>query len=238
MSVPDLAIFIPLKPVHRAKRRLASILPLGPRRALTQHLFTHVVRAARNAHIPADVWVIAGDRRVARWARQEGVGALMESDAWRLSVADFEQPLTPARDTRWDVPLNRALNDALAWADHQGYQATLILPADLPHVLPQDVERLWHLSRTFEPPIVVIAPDRRGEGTNALLLRPPRVISPAFGQGSFTRHLIRAMQAGASVYIYTSPGVLHDLDTPEDWQHYMVDVPQRDHDLQGERRSP
>ncbi len=238
MNAPDLVIFIPLKPIDRSKQRLAPILPPHRRRALTKHLFTHVVRTARRARVPGDVWVITGDPRVVQWARQEGVNVLVESGAWRVNVADFEQTLPAGHNVRWDIPLNRSLSDALAWADTRGYQAALILPADLPRLSAQDIEHMWRLSRALPPPVVIIAADHRGEGTNALLLRPPHIIPLAFGQGSFTRHVIQAYQANASVYLYTSPGVLHDLDTPEDWQHHITNLPPQERELLGEGRSP
>ena len=42
----------------------------------------------------------------------------------------------------------------------------------------------------------MIVPDRHGSGTNALLLDPPTVITPAFGPGSFARHAALAAAAG------------------------------------------
>ena len=59
----------------------------------------------------------------------------------------------------------------------------LLVPGDCPSLDPGEVSAL--LART-EP--VVIVPDRHGQGTNALLLTPPDVMAPAFGEGSFARH--------------------------------------------------
>ena len=61
-------------------------------------------------------------------------------------------------------------------------------------------------------PCVVVVPDRHGTGTNALLLEPPDAIRPAFGPGSRERHL--GLAAGAVVD--EVPGLLLDVDTPED----------------------
>ena len=44
-------------------------------------------------------------------------------------------------------------------------------------------------------PEVVIVPDRHGTGTNALLLTPPDVIEPSFGDGSRARHERLAREA-------------------------------------------
>jgi 2-phospho-L-lactate guanylyltransferase len=63
---------------------------------------------------------------------------------------------------------------------------------------------------------VVIVPDRHGQGTNALLLTPPDVMEPAFGEGSFARHAARARAAGAAVRVADLPSLALDVDTPED----------------------
>ena len=43
---------------------------------------------------------------------------------------------------------------------------------------------------------MLVVPDRHGTGTNALLLQPPDVMAPSFGEGSHARHLGNARGAG------------------------------------------
>ena len=62
----------------------------------------------------------------------------------------------------------------------------------------------------------MIVPDRHGSGTNALLLDPPTVITPAFGPGSFARHAALAHAAGATVRVRRLPSLELDVDTPGD----------------------
>jgi 2-phospho-L-lactate guanylyltransferase len=45
-------------------------------------------------------------------------------------------------------------------------------------------------------PSVVLAPDRHGRGTNALLLDPPDVIDPAFGVSSRSGHRVARVVSG------------------------------------------
>jgi 2-phospho-L-lactate guanylyltransferase len=58
-------------------------------------------------------------------------------------------------------------------------------------------------------------PDRHGHGTNALLVSPPSVISPAFGESSRAGHARGARAAGARYAEIDSPLSL-DVDTAAD----------------------
>ena len=72
------------------------------------------------------------------------------------------------------------------------------------------------IERAGEPPVVVIAPDRHGTGTNALLISPSGLIEYDFGENSFQRHCQRAKEAGARLEIVNLPSLGLDLDLPED----------------------
>jgi 2-phospho-L-lactate guanylyltransferase len=87
----------------------------------------------------------------------------------------------------------------------------LLVPGDCPALDPDEVEAL--LSRTAP---VVIVPDRHGTGTNALLLSPPDVMAPAFGEGSFERHSGLARAAGTEPDVADVRTLGLDVDTPDD----------------------
>jgi 2-phospho-L-lactate guanylyltransferase len=72
------------------------------------------------------------------------------------------------------------------------------------------------LVQAAHQPSVTIAPDRHGQGTNALLLRPPGAIQFAFGPHSYTRHLALASETGAATIVHNDTRFAIDLDTPED----------------------
>jgi 2-phospho-L-lactate guanylyltransferase len=121
-----------------------------------------------------------------------------------------------ARTVREDgqPELNTALKRATVVAQVYATGAVLILPADLPLITPEDVRAL--IERAGEPPAVVIAPDRHGTGTNALLISPSGLIEYDFGENSFQRHCQRAKEAGARLEIVNLPSLGLDLDLPED----------------------
>jgi 2-phospho-L-lactate guanylyltransferase len=63
---------------------------------------------------------------------------------------------------------------------------------------------------------MIIAPDRREDGTNALYISPPGLIEYSYGPGSFMRHLHQAERFGIKHTICRLPSFGLDLDLPED----------------------
>jgi 2-phospho-L-lactate guanylyltransferase len=180
---------IPVKPFQEAKTRLAPLLSVRERAALSRRLLQRTIKLARQV---GQVAVISRDGAVRRLAKQMGAWALVEAGQ----------------------SLNEALQQASAWAEAHDNQAILILPGDLPllnYTTLTDMMRLGQRS-----PAIVIAPCRRQEGTNALLLRPPNLMRFAFGKGSFAEHMCRATAAGVEPVSYISPLLGLDLDLPED----------------------
>ncbi|HWK27298.1 MAG TPA: 2-phospho-L-lactate guanylyltransferase [Solirubrobacter sp.] len=99
----------------------------------------------------------------------------------------------------------------IAVALERGAERVLLVPGDCPTLDPAEVRSL--LTRA-EP--VVIVPDRHGTGTNALLLTPPDVMPPAFGEGSCARHRGLGEDAGVAVGLASVPSLGLDVDTPDD----------------------
>jgi len=62
----------------------------------------------------------------------------------------------------------------------------------------------------------VVAPDRRDEGTNALLVPAGVAFAPAFGERSFARHADQAARLGVEWRAWRSEGLGLDVDTPAD----------------------
>jgi 2-phospho-L-lactate guanylyltransferase len=104
----------------------------------------------------------------------------------------------------------RGLNAELkAIARSLAPQPMLVIHADLPFLTVQDIAFLLEAGGHG----CAIAPDRHGEGTNALALVDPSGFEFSFGPASFTRHRAEARQ-GADVV--TRLGLGLDIDTPDD----------------------
>jgi 2-phospho-L-lactate guanylyltransferase len=93
----------------------------------------------------------------------------------------------------------------------RGAERVLLVPGDCPTLDPHEVSALLEHGEG-----VVIVPDRHGQGTNALVLTPPDVMEPSFGDGSFARHAARARAAGAGLKVADVRSLGLDVDTPDD----------------------
>jgi 2-phospho-L-lactate guanylyltransferase len=187
---------VPVKPLRRAKSRLAGVLSDDERALLSQHLLQHTLGVLKEIPEIERTLVVSRDSRALALARKEGARTLTEHGA---------------------PELNQALVRATLVAKEYGADGVLILPADLPLLTIEDVQSLIKAAK--DPPVIVLVPDRHGEGTNALLVRPSGLIEYDFGPNSFQRHQLQAEQLGARVEIRTIPSLGLDLDLPEDLEH-------------------
>ncbi len=184
---------VPVKPLQRGKSRLAGVLTQEERLDLNRRLLAHTMDTLTAIPDIEHVLVISRDQAALALAREYGARTVQEHGAPQLNIA-----------------LTRATIVARTYAT----RGVLILPADLPLITPEDIQTL--LARAVDPPVVVISPDRRRQGTNALLVCPAGVIEYAFGPGSFQRHCARARLAGAHLEICELPSLALDMDLPED----------------------
>lgn len=190
-------VIIPVKPLTRAKSRLADALSPEERQQLSEMLFRRVLTAVQGAPQVAGTLVISRDPRALSIARDMNAHTVQESGALELNSA-----------------LMRATQVVGGWRGG----AVLILPADLPLITPEDVSGMSALGQ--ENNTVVIATDQREDGTNAMLVRPPGLFAYAYGPGSFQRHRALAEEAGATVKVYHSERLALDIDVPADLEEY------------------
>lgn len=184
---------VPVKPLRRGKSRLAGSLTEDERAQLNRTLLQHTLKTLNELKEIEHALVISRDPQALAVARTYGARTVREAG----------QP-----------HLNTALKRATVVAQVYATRGVLVLPADLPLISREDILTL--VERAADPPVVVIAPDRHGKGTNALLISPAGLIEYDFGEDSFQRHCARVREAGARLEIVNLPSLGLDLDLPED----------------------
>ncbi|HLW93808.1 MAG TPA: 2-phospho-L-lactate guanylyltransferase [Solirubrobacteraceae bacterium] len=184
---------LPVKRFEIAKSRLHEELEALRRERLAEAMVSDVLATLRSCAELAAVVLVTNEPAVAASAAAHGATVLADPNEAGQSAAAL-------------VGIAHALDG--------GYARALLVPGDCPAL---DAEELAMLLRTAPAaPSVTIVSDRHGSGTNALLLAPPDAIEPSFGPGSFARHRDAALAAGAGWHVADPPGLLLDIDTPED----------------------
>jgi 2-phospho-L-lactate/phosphoenolpyruvate guanylyltransferase len=184
---------VPVKPLRRGKSRLSGVLTEEERTFLNYSMLGNTLKALSEVKSIEKILVISRDPAALTLAREFGARTVQEDSTSEL---------------------NLALQRATVVAQLYAAQSVLILPADLPLVTPERIQALIDLAS--KPPMLVIAPDRRREGTNALLMNPVGLINYAYGPNSFQRHVDQARRYRVRVEICEDPAFGLDLDVPED----------------------
>ncbi len=194
---------VPAKAFKRAKTRLAPVLSPEERQTISRNFLTHTLEVLKQVLEIQRTLVISRDPAALHLARAHHAYTVTESDRTELNTA-----LTRAADV----------------AAQLGARAVLVMPSDMPLLDPDDVRQL--ITASDEPECVTIAPDWRNYGTNALFMRPPRIIPYVFGPDSFEQHVALARDRGIHVEVCRLPGIGLDIDLPEDLAMYRKQLQQ------------
>jgi 2-phospho-L-lactate guanylyltransferase len=184
---------LPVKSFARGKSRLRPALADDERAALARRMCEHVLATTRDVHELAGTLVITDGDDVAALAERAGAVVL--------------------RDPSSDATLAGVVDAALASLEARGASAALVLMADLPDILPDDLHEVLRELATHE---VVVVPDHSGSFTNALALKLGCGYTSCFGSaGSAQRHLARAESLGLRARSIRNPRIALDVDTPD-----------------------
>jgi len=184
---------LPVKRFAAAKARLGDDLSAGTRRALAESMVTDVLMALRRTKVIDEVLIVTSEPTAEAIGHGYGATVLPDHAEEGQSAAAL-------------IGIEHALE--------RGATRVLLVPGDCPALDPAQVTEL--LDRPASGPSVTIVPDRHGSGTNALVLVPPDVIEPAFGEDSRARHEAAAAAAGVSCEVESVSTLLIDVDTGED----------------------
>jgi 2-phospho-L-lactate guanylyltransferase len=187
---------VPVKPLRRGKSRLSKVLTEDERTNLNKTMLINTLKTLQQVEEIDTILVVSRDPSALSLARDFNARTVLEDGS---------------------PELNTALRRAAMVAQAYQVQEILVLPADLPLVKPEHLKEF--LDHSGEPPEIVIAPDRRSNGTNALFINPAGLIEFCYGPGSFNTHIQNAKEANARIEIVESPILGLDLDLPEDLEY-------------------
>ena len=186
------AAIVPLRSLHDGKQRLSGVLSSAERGALVQQLFLRAHAAILGSGCVDLLCVVSPDPDLLAWVERAGAMPLLQSDAGLNAGLEYARHTLTERDS---------------------WSSLLVVLPDLPLIQAADIAAMARLS---QPQSIVIASDRHGSGTNALLMQPANAIPFRFGAHSLQRHLAAARSHGLAIKRYRASSVAFDLDTAED----------------------
>lgn len=182
-------VVMAVRPVDEGKSRLSDALDDGKRKSLNIRMFRHVFETVRKVVPSENIVVISRSEALLDEARAAGAHGEIETGR----------------------ELNAALTAASRIAVDRGATTLLTLSSDLPFLAADDIQAMLAAEGD-----VVIATDRVGIGTNALLVRRPFAMPYRYGGESLAAHRAAAAEAGLTVTVIERPGLARDIDTPAD----------------------
>ncbi len=192
---------VPVKPLRRGKSRLAAVMSADDRAELNQFLLEHTIQVLNQVEDIESILVVSRDPAALAIARDMGARTVLENGS---------------------PDLNLALTRATEVAKSYETRGVLVIPADLPRLGVEDVNKM--LAYREQAPVVVVAPDREKKGTNALFICPLGLIRYDYGEGSFAKHCQQAQRVGAQLEICDLPSLALDLDEPDDLNLMKTDI--------------
>jgi 2-phospho-L-lactate guanylyltransferase len=185
-------LLIPFKSLATAKQRLAEALDARQRSELAEAMLRDVMAAAVGVKHRIDVALVTSDTRAQAIAKELGF----------LVIQDTRNESETA-----------AIEMATAWCESQGYDTTIVVPADIPLIAADELHRVLDAAPE-EGAVFVPAYDRRG--SNCILRRPASIIPLRFGNDSFLPHCEAMKETGKELIILEFPGIGLDIDNPHE----------------------
>jgi len=200
-ALEPIHVVLPMRTVSGGKARLGGALDAEEREELVLGMLLNTLAVLGAWHVCRRIHLVSPDPVLDAATRQTGVDVSVHRQRGE--------------------GLNAGIRLGVSAARIEGATSVLVLPGDLPLLSEEALNGLIlaadaGMAAAAGGPLVAIAPSDARSGTNALLLRPPDVIAPAFGPGSFEAHLRAAEDAAAAVQVVNDELLGFDLDTPDD----------------------
>lgn len=191
------AAIIPVKTFARAKTRLD--VPDAKRTELCRCMLEEILRTVAVSPRIDRMIVVTGDAEASRMA--EGFGATVIPD-------DDEE----------------GVNQAVALADRhladEGYDASIVLPQDIPYVKTQDID--FVMNHAHPPDFAIVVPSQRFDGTNALVRMPVDLMGTRYDEGSYKAHMSAARERTGNAALVFARRIMWDVDTLKDLEFLLA----------------
>lgn len=195
----EIFAIVPVKRFENGKSRLATLLTIAERIKLCELLLCDTLGTLKKTSMISEVIVVSSDMHAEKIAEMYDAKFLKQNN-------------------------DSGVNEAVAFADDYCSEAraaaTIVIPQDLPLLLPEDIDMMCRFSEDYKK-CLVICPSLRYDGSNALLRKPALLLQTQYDNNSYQTHLKLANELGVNVMIVLSQRIMLDLDTAEDVQNLI-----------------
>jgi 2-phospho-L-lactate/phosphoenolpyruvate guanylyltransferase len=185
---------VPVKNFERGKSRLASLLTVQERIKLSELFLNNTLNTLTKTPVISQTIIVSSDKRAEEIVKNYDAIFLREKK---------------------DQGVNSAVALADTYISEDAAYASIVIPQDLPLLVPEDIECICTAAQKHER-CLVICPSRRFDGSNALLRKPPLLLKTNYDNDSYNIHIKNAKASNASVMIIQIKRIMLDIDTIED----------------------
>jgi 2-phospho-L-lactate guanylyltransferase len=193
---------VPVKPLAHGKSRLSSVLNTDERMSLNIRLLKKTLETISNVPEIEKTLIVTNDPEVVKITQLFHFDVCIEEN---------------------ECGMNRALDRGIDILKRNQVRSAIILPSDLPFVTVREIQVMIKMGS--ESKAMVIAPDRKKQGTNAIFYHSLEKVDFEFGPMSFDKHVKSAKANGVPICIFESDTFGLDIDLPEDLMIYRSRIP-------------
>ena len=191
---------VPVKSFENAKTRLGTLLSTAERIKLSGMLLKRTIYILKKTPGIQKILLVSSDSRTKKIARKYGVTFLEEDK---------------------ESGVNSAINLADKFCVTACADASLILPIDLPLILPEDVSIICK-SVLDDNNCVVLCPSYKFDGSNVLLRKPCNIIGTSYDANSYLMHVLRGIRNNVKTKVLFVSRLMIDIDTVRDVRNMLV----------------
>jgi 2-phospho-L-lactate/phosphoenolpyruvate guanylyltransferase len=195
-------VVTPVREFESSKLRLGSLLTREQRIQLSTALLTRLILAIEKSSTNRLVLVSSVPSEVEILSR-------------------LHEKVKVLKEMNYHGGVNSAMSEGLLFARSEFPEGKIIfLPADLPLISPNSLEKAIDLLNKFD---LVIAPSEKLDGTNLLAFKTKECpIELHYDDDSFRKHLEEAKSSHSNYLVIHEQEFIHDLDTMEDYSFASV----------------
>jgi 2-phospho-L-lactate/phosphoenolpyruvate guanylyltransferase len=185
---------VPVKRFDRAKSRLGMLLNKHERMQLSTLLLKRTVRILESSTSVKKIVLVSSDVYAEKVACMCGAVFLKE---------------------KIQCGVNSAVDTADKFCAAAGADATIVLPVDLPLLLPDDIDIVCNAALT-ENPCIILCPSYKFDGSNILLRKPCNIIKTSYDANSYLMHVLEGIRSDIKTRVLFNSRLMIDIDTVQD----------------------